>query len=190
MSVLLWPLLLLLLAIAFIALEMFVPSGGALGLLAALSAIAAVIVAFFTGGPVWGTTWLAVVTVVLPISGFIAIRVWPLTPLGRRMTYRPPVADKFDNLQRSQSLLGLKGRAQTVMLPAGRILIEGQILDAVSNGMPVEAGDVIEVIQIEGNHIVVQPADEIPANKKESQEDILSQPIETLGLEELEDPLS
>lgn len=187
---LLWPLLLLLLAIAFIALEMFIPSGGALGLLAVLSAIAAVVVAFFTGGSVWGTTWLAVVTAVLPISALIAIRVWPLTPLGRRMTYRPPLADKFDNQQRSQSLVGLKGRAQTVMLPAGRILIEGQMLDAVSNGTPIEAGDVVEVIQIEGNHIVVRPADQIPANKKESQEDILSQPIETLGLDELENPLS
>jgi len=190
MSVLLWPLLLLLLAIAFIALEMFVPSGGALGLLAVLSAIASVVVAFITGGPVCGTAWLAVATAVLPISAVIAIRIWPLTPLGRRMTYRPPVEDKFDNLQCSQSLLGLKGRAQTVMLPAGSILVEGQTLDAVSNGMPIEAGDVIEIIQIEGNHIVVQPADEISANKKGPQEDILSQPIETLGLEELEDPLS
>ena len=52
MDALLWSILLLLLGLALIALEVFVPSGGVLGVLAALALIASIVVAF-SGG--WAT---------------------------------------------------------------------------------------------------------------------------------------
>jgi hypothetical protein len=52
--------------------------------------------------------------------------------------------------------------------------------------MPIEAGQAVRVIEVRGNRVVVRPADdaEPPAG------DVLSQPIESLGLDSFEDPLA
>jgi len=50
----------------------------------------------------------------------------------------------------SDSLIGKKGSAYTVLRPGGKVLIEDQIYDAFTRGDYVERGDAIEVIGNEG----------------------------------------
>ena len=45
------------------------------------------------------------------------------------------------------------------MLPSGSIEIGGKVLDAVSNGVPVDAGDGVEVVAVRSNALVVRPLD-------------------------------
>ncbi len=86
-------------------------------------------------------------------------------------------------------MVGKVGTADTVMLPSGIITIEGLSVDAVSEGPPIEPGTRIRVIDVHGNRVLVRPTtpDELETI---AQSDVLSQPIESLGLDPFDDPLA
>ena len=69
--------------------------------------------------------------------------------------------------------------------------IEGRTYDAVSVGEAINAGDSVLVVRTEGNHIVVRKASGEQVNLASGEDDVLSQPIDALGLEPFEeDPLA
>ena len=75
------------------------------------------------------------------------------------------------------------------MLPSGIILVNDKKYDALSDGFAIEAGQPIKVSAIKGNHIIVQPYEgrmDDPDDLPVRDQDLLSQPIEGLGLDELD----
>ncbi len=92
MEMFIWPTLLLLLGVAVIFLEIFIPSGGILSVLAACAIIASIVVAFSEGFLV-GTLMLLVATVLVPVVIALAIRSWPHTPLGRLILIKRPESE-------------------------------------------------------------------------------------------------
>ncbi|MFN4174799.1 MAG: NfeD family protein, partial [Parachlamydiaceae bacterium] len=50
---------------------------------------------------------------------------------------------------------GEKGRALTTLRPAGKILVNGKIFDAVSSGQFIESETPVEVLRIDGAQVVV-----------------------------------
>lgn len=190
MHPLIWPVLLLLLAVGLIILEMFIPSGGALSFLSLVAILASVVLAFVSNDPVVGTIFLAVTVVLIPAVIALAIRWWPHTPIGRMMMIQPPGDSDQTDDGRSEllkQLVGKRGRAKSVMLPAGIILVEGSAYDAVSEGMPIDAGQAVQVTCVEGNRITVKPSDPEAVHE---QDDVLDRPIDSLGLDPFEDPLA
>ena len=125
------------------------------------------------------------------------IKVWPSTPIGRRILIQP--ADSPDDvLPHSQYLneiheaIGQLGFAKTKMLPSGTVMVNGIKFDALSDGLPIDEGEAIKVVAVKGNRILVERYDgelsasgDLPA----ADIDVLSQPIEELGLDALDDPL-
>jgi membrane-bound ClpP family serine protease len=197
MTPLVWVILLVLLGVALVVCELFVPSGGVLGFLAAVCAIAAIFVGYYYLGPVGGTIVLAVEALLVPVTIVAAVRAWPYTPVGRRVLNLPPGAPglasvEADSAHALKDLVGKWGRAKSPLLPSGAVIIDGRIYDAISRGTPIEAGQPIEVVQAEGNHIVVRLStrDAPPEDQRaQSPDDILAQPVESLGIEPLDDPL-
>lgn len=190
MHPLLWPILILALGIGLIVLEMLIPSGGILSFMAAVAIIASVVVAFFNGGPTVGTLFLMVNAILVPAFIVGAVRVWPYTPMGRSIIRTPPQSDDefLPDDDHLKLLIGQHGRAKTVMLPAGAIIINNRAFDAVSSGMPIEEGQIVEVIKVAGSRIVVRPYDgEENFDDPADGDDILSQPFEKFGLD---DPLA
>ena len=57
-----------------------------------------------------------------------------------------------------KNLIGKKGVAITNLHPAGRIEIEDDILDVVTQGNFIDKGQRVEIVETEGNHIVVTSA--------------------------------
>ena len=87
-------------------------------------------------------------------------------------------------------LIGRRGTAKTKMLPSGTVLIDGRSYDAFSEGMPIEPNQTIQVVDVRTNRIVVRPAEgEPPPVDIETSNDILSQPIDSLGLNDIDEPL-
>jgi hypothetical protein len=78
--------------------------------------------------------------------------------------------------------------AKSVMMPSGAVLVEGQTIDALSEGIGIEAGQRVKVIEVRGTRVLVRPTDE--TEPPPASDDVLSQPIESLGLDSLEDPLA
>ena len=191
MGPLLWPLALLLVGLLFILLEMFIPSGGVLGFLAGAAVIAAIVMAFITGGMGTGTVFLAATMVLVFAAVGTAVKVWPHTPIGRMIMIQPSdrptgVSAEIETLY---ELVGRQGTAKCEMLPAGMIEIDRRTFDAISEGQPIEQGDPVEVVAVRGGHVVVRRGGNGQETPDSTPDDILSQPIETVGLEALDDPL-
>jgi len=85
MNTLLWVVALLVLGLAVMVLEVFVPSGGILGFVSILALISAVATAFLEQGTTAGMAALAVVVLAVPAVLSMAFRWFPDTPLGRRV---------------------------------------------------------------------------------------------------------
>ena len=199
MSPLTWSLILLAAGLLLVFLEMFIPSGGLLGTLAGVSVVAAVVVAFRAGNA-WGLTVLLTALVLVPTSIGLAVRWWPNTPLGRLILIPRPQHqdDVLPEEHRSRQLLvGKHGLTKSKMMPSGAITIDGVSYNAVTQGMPLEAGTPVEVVAVRTNSIVVKPlpAAPIPSPKpgtaaaSPEPESLLEQPLEEFELDSLDEPL-
>jgi membrane-bound ClpP family serine protease len=194
MEPLVWPILLLLLALLFVGLELMLPTGGVLGVLAGVSACASIYVGFLNG-PWYGLITIALVLVILPIATAIALHYWPRTPLGRRLFLQPARSDdevlpQDDYYHQLQLLMGKFGVAKSKMLPSGAVRIEGKTYDAVSRGNPIEAGAPVRVVSVQGNHVVVAPASQEEWARAVSDDEAMTQSLESLGIDSSEDPLA
>ena len=197
MTPLTWLILLLLLGVVFIILELFVPSGGVLSFIAAVCVVGAIFAGYFYFGPAVGTGVLAAEAILVPLTIYFAVRVWPYTPVGRRVLNRPPgdsdsAGSEAESAHALKDLFGKWGRAKSPLLPSGAVLIDGRLYDAISRGAPIDAGQPIEVVRAEGNHIIVRLSshDAPPEPQRaENRSDILAQSAESLGIEPLDDPL-
>jgi membrane-bound ClpP family serine protease len=169
MSTIYYPLWILLLAVILFVLEIFIPSGGILGVLSALAFIAAVVAAFVTGGLKLGTTFMACTAILIPALTYLLIKLWPKTPFGQRILIELPDPSSVlpDRQRQRQQLIGQRGVAVSPLLPAGAIRIQGRTLDAISDGMSIDKGTAIEVIAVRNNAIVVRPATAATATEGE-----------------------
>ena len=186
MDSLLWAFALLSVGVLFLVMEVFLPSGGVLAFFAGSSMIAAIAIGF-SGGFRPGMIVTLVTLIVLPISVGLAIKLWPKTPLGRRMVAPAPDLSADSALaqvrQERESLVGKIGMATTKMLPSGEVTIDGDAYDAVTAGMAVEPGQVVEVVDVRANRIVVKPTSRTLENDGAA----LAQSFEDLGLDSLDD---
>jgi membrane-bound serine protease (ClpP class) len=190
MDPLAWSVLLLLAGVLLVMIEVFIPSGGMLGFLSIASLMAGIIMAFYHRGPAVGFLFLALTSIIVPVALVFAFRWWPKTPMGRRVLLQVPTSDEVlpDSPERRslRQLVGKVGVAKSLMLPSGAVIVDGHTIDALSEGVPIEAGQRVRILEVRGNRVLVR-ADDNPA---ESTDDVLSQPIESLGLDSLEDPLA
>ena len=197
MDPLYWALLLMIAGVGFLLLEIILPSAGVLSVLAALSFIGALVVAFSHSVRL-GVVMLAVEMFLIPLLIAAAVKWWPHTPIGRLMLIRLPKSDDEilpdDPVYRDlKSLIGKRGKAKSVMLPSGAVTINGRTYDAFSEGMPIEPGAPIQVVAVRTNRLVVRPAAEAAddaAPTSRAEEDILNRPLGELGLEPFDDPLA
>ncbi len=193
MDLVLWCVVLLAFGLGLFALELFVPSGGILSIAAAACLLAAVIVGFTISIQI-GVMTFAFTTIVIPVLIAIAIRWWPHTPIGRLILLgRPespdevlPDTEEYRGLRR---LVGRHGMSRTKMLPSGIVEIDGKNYDAMSEGVAIESGTVVEVIDVRTNRVIVRPHSGAPAPHDVAADDLLSQPLDSLGIDELDEPL-
>lgn len=179
-----WAVLLLALALAFLVMELFIPSGGVLAFLAAASVLGAVALGF-KQGPAAGLGILMAVLVGGPAGLALAVKYWPNTSVGRRILLGVRRGDEVlpdSPLRRRYSeLVGKIGKAKSQMLPSGVISIEGRTVDAFSEGMAIEVGQSVIVLEVHGTQVLVRPvdADEMPSPPQQGA-DRLSQPIDSI----------
>jgi membrane-bound ClpP family serine protease len=167
MSPLVWILLLVMVGLALVLLEVFIPSGGVLGLLAVLALGAGIVTAFVEQGALVGMGVLAGTLLAVPVVLVLAFRWFPATPLGRRVLPPPPSADDvlpdLSLRQRLRGLVGRRGRAASELVPWGTVEIDGEACEAMSEGGPIAAGEPVEVVAAQARALVVRVAAVVPA---------------------------
>ena len=156
MTPILWSILLILGGMLIIAAELFIPSGGLLSIFAAISLIAAIVVAFMDSLTT-GALALSAVVVLVPLLATFLLRWWPQTRMGRRILLQSANERPDPQDDPRLQLLGRQGIVRNEMLPNGRIMIDDQLYDAVSQGMIIAQDTTIVVSAVDGNRIEVRP---------------------------------
>jgi membrane-bound serine protease (ClpP class) len=188
-----WAILLLLIGFALVVLEVFIPSGGIIAILSGVALVAALVMAFqesATTGPMTGFIFAAVTVFAVPSIVALAFKIWPKTPMGKAFLGELPTdADVLPEESR-RVLVGHVGIARTKMLPSGAVEIDGQMIDAVTQGQAIEPGTYVVVAEVRANRVVVRPASKDQRPGHQNPNDLLSRPIDELGIESLDDPLA
>lgn len=156
-----WALLLLGVGFILLVLEFFVPSGGTLAIMCALSFLAAIVVGFIDG-PLTGCGILITEAVVIPIALAAAVRWWPETPIGRMILIQRPkspdeVLPDTEAYRGLADLVGRRGVAKGLMVPSGLVRIDDKTYDAVSEGTAIEPGQPVLVVSVSTQRLVVRP---------------------------------
>ena len=151
---------------ALLVMEFFIPSGGVLGVAAAVAGLTSAVIAFThsLNAGLWTVSLFLVSTPVVMTS---LVRLWPRTSMGQKMLNRRPNQLDPGGTPRTtprgtplSSLVSRVGVARSDLLPSGTIEVDGEKIDAVSEGMAIDRGDPVFVTRLLGNRIRVRPANE------------------------------
>jgi membrane-bound ClpP family serine protease len=162
MSTLAWPLLLLAFALILLIAEVFIPSGGMIGLLAAFCLIWSLWLAFRESYSL-GLKFLAADFLLLPLAFSLALYLWPKTPMAKRVFLRPPAPEEIEVSHaphRLDHLVGQIGRALTTLRPSGLVDFDGRRLDGLSEDGLIAPGTLVRAVRVRSGQIVVRTAPE------------------------------
>jgi membrane-bound ClpP family serine protease len=192
-----WAILLMVAGCALVVLEVFIPSGGLISILSGVAFIAAIVIASWqspTTGPFTGLAFAAATVIVVPILIATAFKYWPKTPMGKAFLGEPLTGDDVLPDDPRRALLGRVGVTRSKLLPSGAVEVDGQVIDATTQGgQPIEPGAYVVIAEVRGNRVVVRPAakDQRPGHQSAKDiKNILDRPIDELGIESLDDPLA
>ncbi|HEU4644917.1 MAG TPA: NfeD family protein [Burkholderiales bacterium] len=158
-------LLLALGGIVLLALELFViPGFGVAGVLGILALAAALVLSMLGTGDTPQFIMLTAARIVFAllfalVASLLLLRYLPRLPFGRQFILHTGLeaAQGYASApEGDRRWLGKRGRASSPLHPAGIVEIEGERVDVVSDGELIDAGELIEVIRVDGNRIVVR----------------------------------
>ncbi len=123
------------------------------GLVAVMTAL------FLLFGSGFGATLVLVVGVVLAVMVLLFLdKKLPDNPVWRKISLSLSLSSKEGYRSSIEDLSpyeGKRGIAKTVLRPAGKAEIEGKVVDAVTQGDFIQAGEPVLVIKAESNRVVV-----------------------------------
>lgn len=154
---------LLLLAMALVAAELFVPSHGLLTIFAFLAAVGSVFFAY-DASPGLALLFVLLILIASPVVFYWAIKLYPTTAVGKRVMLAPPgqtggapAAVGFDKEAASlEQMVGQQGVAMSLLRPSGAVDIAGRRIDAVSESDIIQPGTPVEVIKVSGLKVIVK----------------------------------
>ncbi len=134
--------------------EIFVP-GGVMGVLGGTALLVAIILGFI-GFPSAGI--FIAVSIILLVGIVIAlwIKIFPGTPLGKRMTVAQHLGASKGVDDNLQQFVGKDGEAACDLRPSGLAKIDGHRIDVMTRGEMIRKGEAIRVAAVESNHLVVE----------------------------------
>jgi membrane-bound ClpP family serine protease len=112
---------------------------------------------------------LTIVTasIVATVAGAIALRRYlPQAPVFRTLLLNPPPEEELIDLDYRESLaefshlVGQQGTTTTKLMPAGKAEFDGQLVDVIAEGVPIERGRPVVVVKARGSRVVVRAVGE------------------------------
>ena len=151
--------LLLGLGLALIIAEVLFPSFGILSVLATLSIVAAIVLAF-RDSPDTGYGFLFTTVVLVPVMILVGLKLFPKSPFGKKMVVSGlSFGSQAATDERDLVLVGVEGALEADCHPTGVARLDNRRVDVVSRGEPIEAGTTVRVIEVKGNRVVVARVD-------------------------------
>jgi membrane-bound ClpP family serine protease len=163
-ALVIWALALIGLAVMLFLIEVFIPSGGLLGIASAISVVAGIIMLFWHN-QVLGMIGAIVTLLALPFVFGFALKVWPDTPFGRLLTLHAPPSrpepGEADQPSKGAAAsagvaVGQRGRAVTEMRPVGTCVFDGRREECLASGGLIEPDTPVQVVAVDGRQIKVR----------------------------------
>lgn len=162
-GLLIWGIVLIAVAAFLLVLEVFIPSAGIIAVTSAVVAIAG-IVCLFRYDTNWGLIGSLAVMVIGPILGGFMLKIWPSTPIGRRLIYGDQTEEDRQRLAESEramqaerlALIGLEGKAITDLRPIGMAQIGDNRYEVLAESGWIKAGSPLRITQADGAQIKVR----------------------------------
>jgi membrane-bound ClpP family serine protease len=160
-TLLYWGIGLLALAVVLLVVEVFVPTGGFIGVTATCLAIAGCICLFKVDWR-WGAFGLLAIGVIGPTIVYLGLQVFPSTPMGRKILNLPPEYDPESGPPPSpaaefEALIDAEGSALTDLRPGGFVRLEHKRVAAMSEISFIPAGTRVRVTGADGMGVRVRP---------------------------------
>ena len=168
---LMWGFILAAAALGLLIIELLIPSGGLLGLLCGIAAIASII-AFFQYDTMFGIASVLAYLILTPVLVVFIFKLWIQSPLAKRLVLGGDVQGQSDGdqdllktaektrlkrLEGLRQLIGAEGVTVTDLRPVGFVKIDGQRLDAMAESGTVDADTPVVVTEVYDNQIKVRP---------------------------------
>jgi membrane-bound ClpP family serine protease len=154
-----------LLAASFLLLfaELFIPSAGLLAIGAGAAAIAGIVI-LFNYDSLWGLIGVAVVLVGAPTALSLGLKVWPHTPVGKKMLLGENTEEGLEAKRVAEAqarelrraLVGAEGEVVTPLRPVGVVRIGDTRHDALAESGIIESGQRVKVTSVRDNQIKVR----------------------------------
>lgn len=142
-------------AAVLVVAEMLLPAHGVIGAVGALALIGGVGVVF------WINQWLGLgmafaLTVTTPFAVALWMKLWPKTPIGRRLFLAPPGATPPPPTT-AMPRPGQTGVTVSELRPTGVCEFAGERVEARAEHGMVPPGHGVRVVGAAGGHVIVRP---------------------------------
>lgn len=155
-----WAIILFGVAVILFLVELFLPSGGLLGMASAAALVTGVVL-FFWIDTALGTISAIVTLIAIPFGIGFALKIWPQTPIGRMLMLGNTDAEtaakqSLTGRQDHMKLVGTRGRALTDLRPVGTCEINGKREECLAIGTMIDTGAIVEVTRSNGMQLEVR----------------------------------
>ena len=97
------------------------------------------------------------------VVAIVLLQRWfPRAPIIREMVLEPPAGEEAEEISQREALVdlenfvGARGTATTQLTPSGKARFEDMLLDVITDGEVVQRGSPIEVVEVQGNRVIVR----------------------------------
>ena len=146
-----------LIALAALLAEIFIPSHGILTV-AGLACLVVAVVKTFQVSTNAGVVATLACIVLLPTAAVIAVKVWPHTWIGRKISPDNPVLTSRDvgvSVNEMQSMIGRVGRSLSPLRPSGICDFDGRRFPCVAEMGMIGPGIDVRVVGVKGSNLAV-----------------------------------
>ncbi len=139
-----------------LAAEVFVP-GGILGILAGVTLLAGVVLAFVEHGQQGGWIAVAAAVVLVGFTLWLEFKVLPKTRVGRKLFLDAEIGGASQpELAESADVIGHDGVADTTLAPSGYVTVNGKRYEAYSRSGLIAKGEPLRVVGLDNFRLIVQ----------------------------------
>lgn len=110
-------------------------------------------------------TIVAAATLIVVGASIALRRYLPNAPVFSKLLLHPTPEEELIDLDTREALadfshlIGQQGTATTNLMPAGKAEFDGQLIDVIADGLPIDRGAAVVVVKARGSRVVVRTAE-------------------------------
>ncbi|HUR53813.1 MAG TPA: NfeD family protein [Gemmataceae bacterium] len=156
-------LILIAVGVVFLAAEILLPTGGILVVGALLFFALGVGTILYNGTTAEAAVAMAGLAIGLPASGYVAVHAWRRMSLGRT-SMEGDAGDEsltaaVPQLGELEQLRGRVGKTVSPMRPSGTVEFDNTRVDAMTEGVMIDAGVFVRCVDVRGGKVIVRQMD-------------------------------